>query len=223
MLANRKSLVDKVPLAPPEENFRVIDCSLFGRRKWHCVSFPCHKLPVSDELRLIFCQVYAQQVLVVDRGPSLQRQRRQPWSCDLFRPLRFQSDLVFLGLSHPPPRTKFLEGWDFRFWVVVIFQTIILIEAWKRDWDGLFFLGGDQVRSPTFGFDPSPSDQKPWPLIHTGRATRRKTNGTCWCEWECPHCTQATSKDLHSNLRARVLCGLGLNPNLNTPPSRLKS
>ncbi len=45
-------------------------------------------------------------------------------------------------------------------------------------------------------------------LIHTGRATH--ANGTCCCEWECSHCTEATSKDLRSNLRARVLCGLGL-------------
>ena len=28
-------------------------------------------------------------------------------------------------------------------------------------------------------------------LIHTGRATRCKTNGTYVHEWECPHCTQA--------------------------------
>ena len=26
-------------------------------------------------------------------------------------------------------------------------------------------------------------------------------NGTCWCEWGCPHCTQATSKEKCSNLR----------------------
>ena len=31
--------------------------------------------------------------------------------------------------------------------------------------------------------------------IHTGRATRRKANGTCCCQWECSHCTQATSKE----------------------------
>ncbi len=46
-------------------------------------------------------------------------------------------------------------------------------------------------------------------LIHTGRARATQENGTYWCEWGCPHCTQATSKDLRSNLRARVLCGLG--------------
>ena len=27
-------------------------------------------------------------------------------------------------------------------------------------------------------------------------------NGTCWCEWGCPHCMQATSKVKHSNLCA---------------------
>ncbi len=27
-------------------------------------------------------------------------------------------------------------------------------------------------------------------LIHTGRATPRKANGTCVGEWECSHCTQ---------------------------------
>ena len=42
-----------------------------------------------------------------------------------------------------------------------------------------------------------------------------QANGTCCCEWECPHCTQTTSKEKRSNLRARrvasrVLCGLGL-------------
>ncbi len=45
-------------------------------------------------------------------------------------------------------------------------------------------------------------------LIRTGRITQ--ANGTC--SWEYPHCTQATSKDLHSTLRARALCRLGLNP-----------
>ena len=34
---------------------------------------------------------------------------------------------------------------------------------------------------------------------------QRKANGTCVPEWECSHCTQATS-----NLHARVMCGLGL-------------
>ena len=37
-----------------------------------------------------------------------------------------------------------------------------------------------------------------------------QVNGACCCEWECPYCAQATSKDLRSNLRAHVLCGLGL-------------
>ena len=34
-------------------------------------------------------------------------------------------------------------------------------------------------------------------------ATRNATqaNGTCWCEWGCPHCMQATSKEKCSNLR----------------------
>ena len=42
--------------------------------------------------------------------------------------------------------------------------------------------------------------------------TGTQANGTCWCEWESPHCTQATSsKDLRSNLRGRV-CGLGIKP-----------
>ena len=45
-------------------------------------------------------------------------------------------------------------------------------------------------------------------LIHTGRATQ--ANRTYWCEWEYPHCTQATSEDLRSNLCARVQCELGL-------------
>ncbi len=42
-----------------------------------------------------------------------------------------------------------------------------------------------------------------WGLIHTGRARRRKANGTCVPEWECSHCGQSTSKGLRSNLRAR--------------------
>ncbi len=46
-------------------------------------------------------------------------------------------------------------------------------------------------------------------------ATRNATqaNRTCWCEWGCPHCMQATSKEKHWNLHAHcvpVLCGLGL-------------
>ncbi len=30
-----------------------------------------------------------------------------------------------------------------------------------------------------------------------------QANGTCWCKWGCPHCTQTTSKLKHSNLRQR--------------------
>ena len=30
-----------------------------------------------------------------------------------------------------------------------------------------------------------------------------QANGTCWCEWGYPHCTQATSKEKRSNLCAR--------------------
>ncbi len=68
--------------------------------------------------------------------------------------------------------------------------------------------------------------QNSWGLIYTGRATRRKAYGTCWCERGCPHCTQATSMNLRSNLRARVQCGLGLSKSkclkafyINTPLS----
>ncbi len=32
-----------------------------------------------------------------------------------------------------------------------------------------------------------------------------QANRTCWCEWECSHCTQATSKEKCSNLRARCV------------------
>ncbi len=31
----------------------------------------------------------------------------------------------------------------------------------------------------------------------------KQANGTCWCEWGCPHCGQATSKEKRSNLRLR--------------------
>ena len=41
-----------------------------------------------------------------------------------------------------------------------------------------------------------------WSPIHTGRARATQINGTCVCEW--------TPKNLHSNLCARVQCGLGL-------------
>ena len=27
-----------------------------------------------------------------------------------------------------------------------------------------------------------------------------QVNGTCWREWECPHCTQVTSKDFRSSV-----------------------
>ncbi len=58
-----------------------------------------------------------------------------------------------------------------------------------------------------------------WGPIHTGRAHATQANGTCWCEWECPHCTQATSKDLCLNLCTRIQCGLGLKPpNLKNHP-----
>ena len=46
--------------------------------------------------------------------------------------------------------------------------------------------------------------------IHTGRAGAMQTNGTCCCEWECSHCTQATSKDLRVISCACIRCGLGL-------------
>ncbi len=53
--------------------------------------------------------------------------------------------------------------------------------------------------------------------IHTGRARATQANGTCWYEWGCPHCTQATSKDLHSNVRTHAQCGLGLI--IDAPPT----
>ncbi len=46
-----------------------------------------------------------------------------------------------------------------------------------------------------------------WLLFPQRNATQ--VNGSCCCEWKCSHCTQATSTDLRSNLRARVQCGLG--------------
>ncbi len=39
-------------------------------------------------------------------------------------------------------------------------------------------------------------------LIHTGRACVTPANGTYCCQWECSHCSQATSKEKRSNLRA---------------------
>ena len=39
-------------------------------------------------------------------------------------------------------------------------------------------------------------------------ARAMQANGTCWCKWECPHCTQATSKDLHG-ICARATSGIG--------------
>ncbi len=39
-------------------------------------------------------------------------------------------------------------------------------------------------------------------LIHTGRARVTPANGTCCCQWECSHCSQAKSKEKRSNLRA---------------------
>ena len=40
--------------------------------------------------------------------------------------------------------------------------------------------------------------------IRTGRADASVSKLNCCCEWECSHWTQATSKDLHANLCARV-------------------
>ncbi len=52
----------------------------------------------------------------------------------------------------------------------------------------------------------------------------RPHNARKWnlCESKCPHCTQATSKDLRSNLcaRARVQCGLGLKAPIKSVNSR---
>ena len=41
--------------------------------------------------------------------------------------------------------------------------------------------------------------------IHTRRARATEANGTCCRQWACSHCTQATSKDLHSNFCARCV------------------
>ncbi len=51
-------------------------------------------------------------------------------------------------------------------------------------------------------------------------ATRNaiKANGTCWCEWGCPHRMQATSKGKTFEFACAcgvcILCGLGLNKTL---------
>ena len=45
--------------------------------------------------------------------------------------------------------------------------------------------------------------------IHTRRADA-SVNGTYCCEWKCSHWVWATSKDLYTNLHARVQCELGL-------------
>ena len=70
---------------------------------------------------------------------------------------------------------------------------------------------------PCHFFDPAATDCWTYlcpPLllgsVHTGHTCATQANGICWCEWECPHCSQAASKDLHSNLRVRVQCGRGL-------------
>ncbi len=49
---------------------------------------------------------------------------------------------------------------------------------------------------------PPPMGGRPNPH-RTQDATRKATraNGTCWCEWGCPHCMQATSKEKWTNLR----------------------
>ena len=49
-----------------------------------------------------------------------------------------------------------------------------------------------------------------WGPIHTGL--------TCWCEWECSHYTQATSKHWCLSLCARVWCGLDLKPHSASQP-----
>ena len=38
---------------------------------------------------------------------------------------------------------------------------------------------------------------------HTGRARVMPTNGTCCCQWECSHYSQATPKEKRSNLYVR--------------------
>ena len=50
-------------------------------------------------------------------------------------------------------------------------------------------------------------------LIHTRRAGVTPTNGTRWCQWECSHCLQATSKEKRSNLCAcRVTRAVWIRP-----------
>ena len=66
---------------------------------------------------------------------------------------------------------------------------------------GIGQLGVDLQRSlgEQFGVRPNPH--------RTRDATRNATqaNGTWWCEWGCSHCTQATSKETRSNLRAHPI------------------
>ncbi len=57
--------------------------------------------------------------------------------------------------------------------------------------------------------------------IHTGRGTRCATtqaNGTCCCQWRCPHYMQATSKEKCLNLRTRgVPRPVWIGPCFNSP------
>ena len=70
---------------------------------------------------------------------------------------------------------------------------------------------------PEFSFCKAPACvySKEGP-IHTGPGMRRATqaNGTCWCEWGCPHCTKQHQMKNVPNcacIASCGLCGLGLN------------
>ncbi len=70
-------------------------------------------------------------------------------------------------------------------------------------------------RAATDKYDSVPKHRRTLrPNPHRTRdATRNATqaNGTCWCEWGCPHCTQARKNvPIYAHVVSRVLCGLGL-------------
>ncbi len=104
-------------------------------------------------------------------------------------------EFTLLKLSNDQNRDLDRTAWWWKSWsgkqavqthIFCLVMHLGLGPQWRQD-----------PRGPTFKW------RKHTGLIHTGRASVTPANGTCYCQWECSHCSQATPKEKHSNLQAR--------------------
>ena len=91
-----------------------------------------------------------------------------------------------------------LSPWRFRLAQICACRFGFVKSAWR------FLLCGFISTNSTRAQQKRKRHIRPNPH-RTQDVTRNATqaNGTWWCEWGCPHCTQATSKEKCLNLRMR--------------------